>query len=119
MLQGLFAQHRQPTMMSSSSPRDSTARLRAGLNPLLTGSLGGYHGHSANTPVSAMSVSSHGAFSSAQTPLSAIQPYNPQEWIASPVAGPAPDRIQHAQQPVQSYQEPQSESVTVFLSHDF
>ena len=96
-------------MMSSS--RDPTARLRAGLNPLLTASLGGaYHGHTSNgTPISAMSVSSHGAFSSGQTPLSAIQPYNPQEWIASPIAGPGPERMQHAQ-PAQSYQEPQSES---------
>jgi hypothetical protein len=90
-------------MMSSS--RDTTARLRAGLNPLLTASLGGYHGYNAsNTPVSALSVSSHGAFSSGQTPLSAIQPYNPQEWMASPIAGPAPDRMQHMQAP-QSFQD--------------
>ncbi|KAK4155689.1 hypothetical protein C8A00DRAFT_13296 [Chaetomidium leptoderma] len=92
-------------MMSSS--RDTTARLRAGLNPLLTASLG-YHGHNAsNTPVSAMSMSSHGAFSSSQTPLSAIQPYNPQQWISSPIAGPAPDRGQHMQA-VQSFQDPQT-----------
>ncbi|KAK3899864.1 hypothetical protein C8A05DRAFT_17768 [Staphylotrichum tortipilum] len=91
-----------------TSPLDPTARLRAGLNPLMTGSLGGYHGHNSNTPVSAMSVSSHGAFSSGQTPLSAIQPYNPQEWISSPIAAPAQDRIQHNQQPVQVYQEPQT-----------
>ncbi|KAL2128624.1 hypothetical protein VTI74DRAFT_8925 [Chaetomium olivicolor] len=81
-------------MMSSS--RDPTARLRAGLNPLLTASLG-YHPHNLNnTPLSALSVSSHGAFSSGQTPLSAIQPYNPQEWISSPVAAPGPDRMHHA-----------------------
>ncbi|KAL2174589.1 uncharacterized protein P884DRAFT_69867 [Thermothelomyces heterothallicus CBS 202.75] len=93
-------------MMSSS--RDPTARLRAGLNPLLTGSLGGFHGHNSNnTPVSALSVSSHGAFPPGQTPLSAIQPYNPQEWVASPSVGPAPDRIQHAQA-AQSFQDPQT-----------
>ncbi len=96
-------------MMSSS--RDPTARLRAGLNPILTASLGGYHGHNSGTPVSAISVSSHGAFSSVQTPLSAIQPYNPQQWIASPVSGPPPDRMQHVQV-AQSFQEPQSESLT-------
>ncbi|KAK3342773.1 hypothetical protein B0H65DRAFT_496057 [Neurospora tetraspora] len=73
-----------------SSSRDPTARLRAGLNPLLTASLGGYHGHHANTPLSAVSMTSH-AFSSNQTPLSAIQPYNPQEWVASPALGPGSD----------------------------
>lgn len=88
-----------------SSSRDPTARLRAGLNPLLTASLGAYHGHNPNnTPLSALSVSSHGVFSPGQTPMSAIQPYNPQEWVSSPIAGP--DRIQHVQ-PVQSFQEPQ------------
>ncbi|KAK3998271.1 hypothetical protein QBC44DRAFT_228203 [Cladorrhinum sp. PSN332] len=94
----------QPLMSSS---RDPTARLRAGLNPLLTQSLGvpSYHGQNpAGTPLSAMSVSSHGAFSSNQTPLSAIQPYNPQEWIASPVVGA--DRMPHMQ-PAQPYQEAQ------------
>ncbi|KAL2021692.1 hypothetical protein VTK56DRAFT_6784 [Thermocarpiscus australiensis] len=92
-------------MMSSS--RDPTARLRAGLNPLLTASLGAYHSHNSNnTPVSALSVSSHGVFSSGQTPLSAIQPYNPREWVASPVAGPGPERMQHAQ-PAQPFQDPQ------------
>ncbi|KAK4238008.1 hypothetical protein C8A03DRAFT_15503 [Achaetomium macrosporum] len=98
-------------MMSSS--RDPTARLRAGLNPLLTASLGAYpHHNAANTPVSALSVSSHGAFSSGQTPLSAIQPYNPQEWISSPMPGPAPDRMPHVQpqhvQPAQPFQDPQT-----------
>ncbi|KAK0707461.1 hypothetical protein B0H67DRAFT_495960 [Lasiosphaeris hirsuta] len=91
-----------------SSSRDPTARLRAGLNPLLTASLGVYHGHNPNTnstPLSAMSVGSHGAFSSGQTPVSAIQPYNPQEWIASPIAGP-PERV-HQLQTTQSFQEPQ------------
>jgi hypothetical protein len=104
-------------MMSSS--RDTTARLRAGLNPLLTASLGGFHGqhnpNNLNTPVSALSVSSHGAFSSGQTPLSAIQPYNPQEWMSSPIAGPAPDRMQHYAQAAQQYQDPQSKKM--LLAH--
>ncbi|KAK3316048.1 hypothetical protein B0H66DRAFT_275704 [Apodospora peruviana] len=98
-----------PPLMSSS--RDPTARLRAGLNPLLTASLGVYHGHGSNsTPLSAMSVSSHGAFSSGQTPVSAIQPYNPQEWIASPIVGPGggAERMQQLHhQPAQSFHEPQ------------
>ncbi|KAK1779693.1 hypothetical protein QBC45DRAFT_130574 [Copromyces sp. CBS 386.78] len=91
-----------------SSSRDPTARLRAGLNPLLTASLGGYHGHHANTPLSAVSMSSH-AFSSHQTPLSAIQPYNPQEWVASPVIGPGSDRMQQFPPPQgHPYLEPQA-----------
>lgn len=90
-------------MMSSS--RDPTARLRAGLNPLLTASLGVYHPqHNNGTPHSALSVSSHGAFSSNQTPLSAIQPYNPQQWITSPTAGPGQEPMQTA-----AIQEPQGE----------
>lgn len=98
-------------MMNPS--RDPTARLRAGLNPLLTASLG-YQPHNPNhTPISALSVNSQGAFSSGQTPLSAIQPYNPQEWMASPMAGPAPDRMYAVQNPqhIQPAQtmEPQSE----------
>lgn len=93
-------------MMSSS--RDPTARLRAGLNPLLTNSLGGF-GHNAGTPVSALSVAPHSAFTPAQTPMSAIQPYNPQEWIGSPQPGPVPDRMPHPPPapPAQAYQEPQ------------
>ncbi|VBB80275.1 Putative protein of unknown function [Podospora comata] len=88
-------------MMSSS--RDPTARLRAGLNPLLTASLGVYHPqHNNGTPHSALSVSSHGAFSSNQTPLSAIQPYNPQQWITSPTSGPGQEPMQTA-----AIQEPQ------------
>lgn len=73
-----------------SATRDPTARLRAGLNPLLTASLGaggGYHNQN-STPLSAVSMASPGVFSSAQTPQSAIQPYNPQQWIGSPVAPP-------------------------------
>ncbi|WYZ35585.1 hypothetical protein EsH8_X_000232 [Colletotrichum jinshuiense] len=66
-----------------SNPRDPT-RLRQGLNPLLTQSLGAYHAQ-INTPLSAVS-STH--LHSAHTPASAIQPYNPQEWISSPAAGP-------------------------------
>ncbi|KAK2064867.1 hypothetical protein LY76DRAFT_12604 [Colletotrichum caudatum] len=66
-----------------SNPRDPT-RLRQGLNPLLTQSLGAYH-NQISTPLSAVS-STH--LHSAHTPASAIQPYNPQEWIASPATGP-------------------------------
>ncbi|WQF86180.1 hypothetical protein CDEST_11194 [Colletotrichum destructivum] len=66
-----------------SNPRDPT-RLRQGLNPLLTQSLGSYHGH-ANTPLSGVSST---YLHSAHTPASAIQPYNPQEWIASPATVP-------------------------------
>ncbi|KAJ9165635.1 hypothetical protein NKR19_g167 [Coniochaeta hoffmannii] len=89
-----------------SSARDPTARLRAGLNPLLTASIGGYHPNQNNTPLSAVSMasgshSSVNAFSSGQTPVSAIQPYNPQQWIASPVPG-------HTERPVRPYDEPQS-----------
>ncbi|TPX18816.1 uncharacterized protein E0L32_011495 [Thyridium curvatum] len=77
-----------------SSARDPTSRLRAGLNPLLTTSLGvgGYH-NQAGTPVSAVSYTSNTPFS-AQTPVSAIQPYNPQEWMGSPLV--AADQRQHA-----------------------
>ncbi|KAM7204890.1 hypothetical protein V8F20_003352 [Naviculisporaceae sp. PSN 640] len=96
-----------------SSSRDPTARLRAGLNPLLTASLGvPYHGHgtNSNTPLSAISMTSHGAFSSnqSQTPVSAIQPYNPQEWIASPIVGPGggPERMGH-HNPAQAFHDPQ------------
>ncbi|KAK4212749.1 hypothetical protein QBC37DRAFT_186572 [Rhypophila decipiens] len=95
-----------PPLMSSS--RDPTARLRAGLNPLLTASLGVYHGHGNNsTPLSAISMSSHGAFSSnqSQTPVSAIQPYNPQEWIASPIVGGAERMGGH--NPAQAFHDPQ------------
>ncbi|KAL8393836.1 hypothetical protein RB595_003550 [Gaeumannomyces hyphopodioides] len=67
-----------------SSGRDPTSRLRAGLNPLLTSSLGGYPNPS-GTPLSAMSLTSHNGFGVSPTPVSAIQPYNPQEWIASPL----------------------------------
>jgi hypothetical protein len=74
-----------------SAARDPTSRLRAGLNPLLTTSLGVYH--NPNTPLSAVSMTSQHALSAAShTPASAIQPYNPQEWIGSPVAGPGEQR---------------------------
>ncbi|CAK7231064.1 hypothetical protein SBRCBS47491_007803 [Sporothrix bragantina] len=66
--------------------RDSTSRLRANLNPLRTTALSGvFHGPNV-TPLSAISM--------AQTPASAIQPYNPQQWAASP----APER-HHYQDP--------------------
>ncbi|KFH43873.1 hypothetical protein ACRE_053510 [Hapsidospora chrysogenum ATCC 11550] len=64
-----------------SSSRD-VARLRLGLNPLTTTSLGSYN--HLNTPISAVSMSSSHFASTQQTPSSAIQPYNPQEWVASP-----------------------------------
>ncbi|KAL2264621.1 hypothetical protein VTJ83DRAFT_7131 [Remersonia thermophila] len=99
-----------------SSGRDTTARLRAGLNPLLTASLGGFQ-HSVNTPVSALSVSSHGAFSSGQTPLSAIQPYNPQEWVSSPIAGPYADS-QASPPPPPPYSPPRSQRpVSMVFDH--
>lgn len=73
-----------------SSSRD-VHRLRMGLQPLTTASLGGagagagaFNPHQLNTPISAISMSSSHLPSAAQTPGSAIQPYNPQEWAASP-----------------------------------
>ncbi|GAB0135814.1 hypothetical protein EsDP_00004139 [Epichloe bromicola] len=64
-----------------ASPRDP-ARLRQDLNPLTTSSLAPYGGR-ASSPISAVSMaSSH--IQSAHTPPSAIQPYNPQEWVPSP-----------------------------------
>lgn len=84
-----------------ANSRDPTARLRAGLNPLLTASLGVFPGHNAHqTPQSAMSMNSHNPFSTSHTPVSAIQPYNPQEWIGSPVVGPS-----ERQQQMQSQQQ--------------
>mgnify|MGYP005989263693 FL=1 len=66
-----------------ASPRDP-ARLRQGLNPLTTSAVGGapFNGQ-LNTPMSAVSMTSSHA-QSIQTPASAIQPYNPQQWVASP-----------------------------------
>lgn len=97
-----------------SSARDPTARLRAGLNPLLTASLGVHHPNQTNTPLSAVSMasgsySSLNGFSSAQTPVSAIQPYNPQQWIASPVPGGHPERPSHG------YEAPQRKSSITLL----
>ncbi|OAA51689.1 hypothetical protein NOR_00282 [Metarhizium rileyi] len=69
-----------------ASPRDP-ARLRQGLNPLSTNSLGTY-GHHVNSPMSAVSMVSSHMLSAAQTPGSAIQPYNPQEWVPSPAQMP-------------------------------
>ncbi|UNI18218.1 hypothetical protein JDV02_004500 [Purpureocillium takamizusanense] len=95
------------------SPRDQ-ARLRQGLNPLTTSSLGLYNAQ-LNTPISAVSMaSSH--IHSAHTPASAIQPYNPQEWV--PPSGPAPpatmpstDRTRQfeAQAPPPPYSPPRSQ----------
>ncbi|KAK5987821.1 hypothetical protein PT974_11955 [Cladobotryum mycophilum] len=68
-----------------SSPRDPT-RLRHGLNPLSTSSLVGYN-NQLSSPMSAVSMaSSH--MQPIQTPGSAIQPYNPQEWVSSPAQIP-------------------------------
>ncbi|ERT00223.1 hypothetical protein HMPREF1624_03594 [Sporothrix schenckii ATCC 58251] len=67
--------------------RDPTSRLRANLNPLRTTALGnGFHGPN-TTPLSAVSMN--------QTPASAIQPYNPQQWAPSP----APERHHYQEQP--------------------
>ncbi|KAL6902720.1 hypothetical protein GGI43DRAFT_350192 [Trichoderma evansii] len=75
--------------MSSTSPRDST-RLRHALHPLSTTSLAGY-GNQLVSPISAVSMaSSH--VQSMHTPASAIMPYNPQEWVASPAAMPTTER---------------------------
>ena len=61
------------------------SRLRLGLNPLLTQSLGS--SYQQNVPLSAVALNSNVQYS-VHTPASAIQPYNPQEWVASP----APER---------------------------
>ncbi|KAI1185025.1 hypothetical protein F5B17DRAFT_409712 [Nemania serpens] len=68
-----------------TSARDTTSRLRQTLNPLLTSALG-YH-NQLGTPRSAATISSPHALG-LSTPASSIQPYNPQEWIPSPVVGP-------------------------------
>lgn len=68
-----------------TSARDNTSRLRQTLNPLLTSALG-YHSQ-LGTPRSAATISSPHALG-LSTPASSIQPYNPQEWIPSPVVGP-------------------------------
>ncbi len=81
-----------------SAARDPTSRLRAGLNPLLT-SLNAYHNQTA-TPLSAVSMTSHNAFAS-PTPVSAIQPYNPQEWIGSPVVERSHGQFQEPQRKTQ------------------
>ncbi|KAG5918929.1 hypothetical protein E4U42_006703 [Claviceps africana] len=67
-----------------ASPRDP-ARLRQGLNPLTTSSLAPY-GARPGSPMLALSMaSSHVQLQpAAHTPASAIQPYNPQEWVPSP-----------------------------------
>ncbi|KAI2628247.1 hypothetical protein GGS21DRAFT_528410 [Xylaria nigripes] len=68
-----------------ASARDNSSRLRQTLNPLLTTTVA-YH-NQLNAPHSAVSISSPYALGG-RAPASAIQPYNPQEWIASPVVGP-------------------------------
>lgn len=90
-----------------SSPRDP-ARLRQGLNPLMTSAMGGFgFNNQINTPISALSMASPHV-QSAHTPASAIQPYNPQEWVSSPV------QIQTAERPVPfTVGETQSENLTL------
>lgn len=68
------------------TPSRDPVRLRQGLNPLTTTSLGPFLSQHHSTPMSAVSMAASHAH--AQTPASAIQPYNPQEWIASPAPGP-------------------------------
>ncbi|CAG9943911.1 unnamed protein product [Clonostachys rosea f. rosea IK726] len=62
-----------------SSSRDP-ASLRLGLNPLTT-SITLFHSQQ-GTPISAVPMASSNT-QVAQTPVSAIQPYNPQEWVTS------------------------------------
>ncbi|KAK3191451.1 hypothetical protein K4F52_002662 [Lecanicillium sp. MT-2017a] len=79
-----------------ASPRDPT-RLRQGLNPLTTSSLGPYNTQ-LSTPISAISMASSQVHS-AHTPASAIQPYNPQEWLPSSAPAPMQDRqLQYGQE---------------------
>lgn len=86
------ARDRAPSTMAS--PRDP-ARLRQGLNPLTTSALGSLASQQHGTPISAVSMASSHA-QSAHTPASAIQPYNPQEWVP-PGAPPMPERqVQYA-----------------------
>ncbi|KAI0965887.1 hypothetical protein F4678DRAFT_310399 [Xylaria arbuscula] len=70
-----------------TSNRDATSRLRQTLNPLLTSALGYHNNNHLNTPQSAATLNSPHTFGG-PTPASAIQRYNPQEWIPSPAAGP-------------------------------
>ncbi|PKS12890.1 hypothetical protein jhhlp_000230 [Lomentospora prolificans] len=73
------------------------SRLRMGLNPLLTTSIA--PSYQQNAPLSAISLSSSVQYP-LQTPVSAIQPYNPQEWVASPMVGPERTHsFGHDQQP--------------------
>lgn len=80
--------------MTMGDNRDGS-RLRQRLNPLLT-SLGAFS-QSSNTPVSSVSYSSNSF--NASTPVSAIQPYNPQQWIPSPMPGPNSERGQQLSSP--------------------
>ncbi|KAH7312350.1 hypothetical protein B0I35DRAFT_480812 [Stachybotrys elegans] len=73
------------------TPSRDPVRLRQGLNPLTTTSLGHFviqH----NTPMSAVSMATTHAVA---TPASAIQPYNPQEWVASPATQASERLSQH------------------------
>ncbi|KAH6682356.1 hypothetical protein F5X68DRAFT_172361 [Plectosphaerella plurivora] len=74
-------------------------RLRQGLNPLLTQSLGAPYHSPHPPPLSAISLTSSHLQSAHPTPTgSAIQPYNPQEWIGSPsVASERPRQYPESQ----------------------
>ncbi|KAF5262849.1 hypothetical protein RAB80_008353 [Fusarium oxysporum f. sp. vasinfectum] len=61
------------------------ARLRQGLLPLTTTSVGAFN-NPLHTPISAVSMSSSHFHSAVQTPGSSIQPYNPQEWVPTQAA---------------------------------
>ncbi|KAF4972440.1 hypothetical protein FSARC_1007 [Fusarium sarcochroum] len=80
-----------------TSARDP-ARLRHGLLPITTTSIGVYN-NSLHTPISAVSMSSSHFQSAAQTPGSGIQPYNPQEW-APTQAAVAERAVQYAVSPM-------------------
>lgn len=68
----------------TSNLRDAQ-RLRQGLNPLSTQSLGGPYHNPHPAPLSAISLTpSHIQSAHSTSAGSAIQPYNPQEWIGSP-----------------------------------
>ncbi|KUI73131.1 hypothetical protein VM1G_09058 [Cytospora mali] len=63
--------------------------LHQRLNPLLTSSIGSFSQQPANTPpISALSFSSNPH--NVPTPVSAMQPYDPREWIPSPMPGSGP-----------------------------
>ncbi|KAI1196425.1 hypothetical protein F5X97DRAFT_305502 [Nemania serpens] len=88
-----------------TSARDTSSRLRQTLNPLLTSALG-YHSQ-LGTPRSAATINSPHALG-LSTPASSIQPYNPQEWIPSPVVGP--ERMHQYPPPQSAFRDSPSEA---------